>query len=302
MAITTLQVSVPEPCGEDWNRMAPRKQGRHCDVCSKTVHDLSEMNASQVAKFVLSNPGACIRANLLALQTALVFSLTGQNTTGTDSAVIPYSPPLISPVEVQGFMQGRRATYFPFHIVCTDSGSAPDSITIHLQCGSFSIQFNPDKYGNASVSLPDSVTSDSIYLTVSGNGFEHKTEIIRPLFFDAWNYVSPATYYLKAGKSDFLLKAEAQFYPVIVGGIPQINYQLFEKSYYFVNLVSSENTFPFANVLQPEDSVIGPEKPLPVINTATHPLPDATLSVYGITTAIILVSLILILVLRVFFS
>jgi hypothetical protein len=39
-----IQLSIPEPCHQDWNKMTPNDQGRFCSSCSKTVVDFSTMS------------------------------------------------------------------------------------------------------------------------------------------------------------------------------------------------------------------------------------------------------------------
>jgi CarboxypepD_reg-like domain/Secretion system C-terminal sorting domain len=46
-----LQLQIPEPCHEDWNKMAPVDKGRFCDSCQKTVHDFTGMNDAQLIAF-----------------------------------------------------------------------------------------------------------------------------------------------------------------------------------------------------------------------------------------------------------
>ena len=41
-------ISVPKPCHEDWNNMSPADQGRHCDVCAKTVTDFTAWQPQQI--------------------------------------------------------------------------------------------------------------------------------------------------------------------------------------------------------------------------------------------------------------
>jgi hypothetical protein len=39
-----LQISIPEPCHENWHTMTPTQQGRFCNACAKEVVDFSMMN------------------------------------------------------------------------------------------------------------------------------------------------------------------------------------------------------------------------------------------------------------------
>lgn len=50
--MTTLQVSIPKPCHEDWNAMSQREQGRFCDKCCKTVVDFSTKSPEEVQELL----------------------------------------------------------------------------------------------------------------------------------------------------------------------------------------------------------------------------------------------------------
>lgn len=58
------RISIPKPCHEDWEKMTPRDQGRHCDACAKTVVDFTNMSDDEVQNFFLNNNGkVCGRVN-----------------------------------------------------------------------------------------------------------------------------------------------------------------------------------------------------------------------------------------------
>src|SRR5215211_7593598 len=46
-----LQLSVPTPCHENWDKMNPVEKGRFCDSCQKKVIDFSHMSDREVATF-----------------------------------------------------------------------------------------------------------------------------------------------------------------------------------------------------------------------------------------------------------
>ena len=48
----SVQITIPEPCQEDWDKMSQREQGRFCDKCSKTVHDFSGQTDRQIGQFI----------------------------------------------------------------------------------------------------------------------------------------------------------------------------------------------------------------------------------------------------------
>lgn len=53
-----LQLSIPEPCHEDWDAMMPDDKGRFCASCQKTVVDFSNMSDRQLAEFFKKPAGS----------------------------------------------------------------------------------------------------------------------------------------------------------------------------------------------------------------------------------------------------
>lgn len=47
-------VAINEPCHESWEKMNPKEQGRHCDMCCKVVVDFTQMNNEAIADFLKS--------------------------------------------------------------------------------------------------------------------------------------------------------------------------------------------------------------------------------------------------------
>lgn len=48
-----LYLSVPTPCGENWEKMTNTAAGKHCDSCAKTVIDFSYMTDAEI--FAVTN-------------------------------------------------------------------------------------------------------------------------------------------------------------------------------------------------------------------------------------------------------
>ena len=48
-----LNINIPEPCHEDWNKMTPNEQGAFCGSCQKTVVDFSKMGDQQIKDYFL---------------------------------------------------------------------------------------------------------------------------------------------------------------------------------------------------------------------------------------------------------
>jgi hypothetical protein len=54
-------ISIPTPCHEDWNKMTTKDQGRHCNVCSKTVVDFTAWQPQQILLHFENNINVCGR-------------------------------------------------------------------------------------------------------------------------------------------------------------------------------------------------------------------------------------------------
>lgn len=50
-----IQLTIPEPCHENWNNMTPVDKGRFCGSCQKQIVDFSNMSDREVAQF-FKNP------------------------------------------------------------------------------------------------------------------------------------------------------------------------------------------------------------------------------------------------------
>jgi len=46
-----IQLSVENPCHENWENMSPSEKGRFCGSCQKQVVDFTNMTDGQVAAF-----------------------------------------------------------------------------------------------------------------------------------------------------------------------------------------------------------------------------------------------------------
>jgi len=52
-----FKISIPRPCHENWDKMTPNEQGRHCNVCVKTVVDFTNMEAREIKSFFEEKKG-----------------------------------------------------------------------------------------------------------------------------------------------------------------------------------------------------------------------------------------------------
>lgn len=58
-----IQISIPKPCSEDWNRMTKKEKGRHCNSCNTTVVDFTRMSDEEIKNYFieLKNTKTCGR-------------------------------------------------------------------------------------------------------------------------------------------------------------------------------------------------------------------------------------------------
>jgi hypothetical protein len=51
-----MQLTIHEPCHENWENMSQEDQGRFCSACKKTVVDFTGMSDRQVIAFFKNQP------------------------------------------------------------------------------------------------------------------------------------------------------------------------------------------------------------------------------------------------------
>lgn len=49
------KITIPEPCQENWDQMAPKGNGRFCMSCTKTVVDFTKMSREEIQNYFSSN-------------------------------------------------------------------------------------------------------------------------------------------------------------------------------------------------------------------------------------------------------
>ena len=59
------RLKIETPCHEDWTKMSPNKEGRHCGLCDKTVVDFTVMSQEEIANYLANNVKAQICGRIL---------------------------------------------------------------------------------------------------------------------------------------------------------------------------------------------------------------------------------------------
>jgi hypothetical protein len=75
----SITINIPEPCHEDWNKMTPKEQGRHCAACNKTVVDFTKKTDEQIIKALESEGKLCGRFKNQQLDREIVLSRKDKN-------------------------------------------------------------------------------------------------------------------------------------------------------------------------------------------------------------------------------
>jgi len=58
-------LKIETPCHEDWTKMSPNKEGRHCGLCDKTVVDFTVMSQEEITNYLSHNSKAQICGRIL---------------------------------------------------------------------------------------------------------------------------------------------------------------------------------------------------------------------------------------------
>lgn len=74
-----IQITIPEPCHEDWNTMTLELKGRHCSVCEKTVFDFTTKTDEYIVKTFEQDSKLCGRFKNSQLNRELAYSRKGNN-------------------------------------------------------------------------------------------------------------------------------------------------------------------------------------------------------------------------------
>lgn len=56
-----IQISIPEPCNENWLKMSPIEKGRFCDSCQKKVYDFTSATDREIIKAFNEDEKLCGR-------------------------------------------------------------------------------------------------------------------------------------------------------------------------------------------------------------------------------------------------
>lgn len=150
---TSIKITIPEPCHENWSQMTPTQKGRHCASCQKEVIDFTSKTDKELAKLLQINSNICgrVRADQLnreirlsrkqnrsipsyaaALLIPLAIGLTQEVT--AQNATISLEQTIATPTRPQ--LQGRIAPHYFLQIkgaVADQQGGILSRATIQVK-------------------------------------------------------------------------------------------------------------------------------------------------------------------------
>jgi len=210
-----MRINIAEPCHENWNRMSPNQNGRHCAKCEKTVHDFSSYSDAEIINFFKVGTNVCGRfkgtqlgrdlsrrtsmspkwaiaaCGVLLLSSA---SLNAQNNPQISKDSIQETVSQIS-------VQLTRVINATFNEASTREACIS---RMRIKIDSFSIDVDIDSSRRASVTIPQSLSderADVELFNIKGDTFYLNSVVLglgdivfSPLADGAWTYMLPYKY------------------------------------------------------------------------------------------------------------
>jgi hypothetical protein len=76
-----MKLTIPRPCHENWDNMAPDGKGKFCSVCSQSVYDFTDLSDEEISNFNFDQK-ICGRFREDQLGRNLNFSIAGKLAAG----------------------------------------------------------------------------------------------------------------------------------------------------------------------------------------------------------------------------
>ncbi len=74
-----IQISIPKPCHENWENMAPIEKGRFCASCKKNVHDFTNSSDREIVAILKSEKSVCGHVRIDQLNRDLIIPTEKRN-------------------------------------------------------------------------------------------------------------------------------------------------------------------------------------------------------------------------------
>jgi hypothetical protein len=193
----TFKITIENPCGQNWEQMEQKGNGRFCTSCTKVVVDLNSMTDSQIADFLLKQSASvCGRISKTRITTN--FYYPQKNTSRFNLALLRYSiAGVLTLSSVKAYSQttnpqngtvlvdnagikktngtdvsGKRIV--KVKVINEDSSLIPNA-TVKLRCSNWKAE---KIGGQLTFEIPDSLTETDFILMMSAPGHEPASQVL----------------------------------------------------------------------------------------------------------------------------
>lgn len=70
--MSKIEINIPKPCSENWNKMSPNEKGHFCGSCQKTVFDFTKLSDKAIVDKIRFENSLCGRFSIEQLNRELV--------------------------------------------------------------------------------------------------------------------------------------------------------------------------------------------------------------------------------------
>lgn len=168
---TPFQISIPEPCHEKWEDMTAVERGRFCASCQKVVTDFTQMEDTEIIRFLKEGKGHCGRFNAAQLDRPLIASIENPRYfVAPIYKKIAASLLIVAAFAEKTFAQQKKQNSTQQQVIPTKKSKAPVIIsghlldfktqkplsnrTVFLKNDSFELQIKTNKWGGFTFTVP----------------------------------------------------------------------------------------------------------------------------------------------------
>lgn len=108
-----IQISIPQPCSEDWQKMTPQDQGRYCDACKKCVVDFTGFTDMQLYDYFIQHAGekTCGRFHNTQLNRPITIPAQPHSKLYRIAVALGLAVAIVTSAEQQSFAKALRIEY-----------------------------------------------------------------------------------------------------------------------------------------------------------------------------------------------
>lgn len=194
-------IYIQKPCHENWNKMTPDEQGRHCGACNKVVQDFTKMKTEEIIETLKNTQGeVCGRVGVQKLTPVNskqkvsfwmngilrkaaypIMALLGVSlVTKRSQAQIGHDYPIKGKMDVRNYHTSSKKINV---VVKSGDGNSPvpnANITIVMGVVKQPASVNTDSNGRVTLNIEsDNLASDEIEIEISAPDFETKVSSIK---------------------------------------------------------------------------------------------------------------------------